>query len=86
MARATKERIQRDAVRFGLGRGISSPAAETARGPHDPPGSCAFTSSGVCVNHPPKPGKHDATPCVSCGRPLGQHTRTEIHNCAMERS
>lgn len=34
----------------------------------------------------PKPGKHDATPCVSCGRPLGMHTRTEIHDCAMERS
>lgn len=30
MARATKERLAADAVRFGLGRGISSPAVEAA--------------------------------------------------------
>lgn len=29
--------------------------------------------------------KHDAEPCVSCGMPLGAHSRREIHDCAMAR-
>lgn len=56
MARATKERLERDAARFGL------------------------------KTQPAKPSKYDAAPCVSCGNPLGMHTRAEIYNCAMARS
>lgn len=46
MARATRERLAKDAERFGL------PS-------HEPKGSCAFTSSGNCVNHD--------GPCGVCG-------------------
>lgn len=37
MARATKERLERDAARFGLGQGISSPAVEPE---YDPDSRC----------------------------------------------